>query len=471
MSNDYSDRMNDIQAIHRIIDLYNRLDDQKSLKAFIESIMHVFPADAVSLDTVCYAYYKAKDYPKAIAFGERALGAASANESLAIRYNLGKCYLNGNMPIKARNAFALVAQQDTSKVDIKLDLAAALYACNQKDEAYKLLLELDKDTTIDPKNALAVDFNLGTHYIREGDFKKGMEYLSIGRKLRIWGSYTHKFPIPEWQGEAVEGKHILIVGEGGIGDELINARFVHHIRALGMKASFASCQNLASVLKRMPFEQTLNYRKFTTDIPNIAEFDYWTPAMNLPKTLGVDIDGLWHGPYISSDSTYNTKWADRLKGDFKVGLRWSGNPLYEQDLHRSIPLEKINALLPTDWTKYSIQKENTDVLTNFPDIIDLENELETFEDAIACINNLDLVITSCTSVAHAASALGKKVVIMVPIMDYYVWGEGKSKSSWYGDNVTLIRQDTPGSWDSAISKLKEYIDGVKITNTTSTNSN
>ena len=448
----------DIQALFKIIDVLQRSEKLTFLKTFIENLLDIIPRNAVGFDVISYAYYKAKDYKNAIKYGELALGGSSPEEALAIRYNLGKCYLNANEPIKSRNAFKIVSDLQPSKIDVKLDLAAALYACNQKDEAKELLLMLDENGwQLDTRDEQAVQFNLGTHYIRDGNFKKGMEHLSIGRKLRIWGSYSHNFPIPEWDGKAEEGKHVLIVGEGGIGDEIINARFVRNINNMGMKASFASCQKLSTVFSRMPFEKTQNYIKFTTDIPNISEFDYWTPAMNLPKTLGVDIDDLYAGPYLTADPAYNSKWAARLTGEFKVGIRWSGNPLYEQDLHRSISLEEVYKVLPANWTKYSIQKENTEVLTNFPDITNLESELETFEDAIACINNLDVVVTSCTSVAHAAAALGKRVFIMVPIMDYYVWGENKSTSSWYGDNVTLIRQTKPKSWASAYVELKDAL--------------
>jgi tetratricopeptide (TPR) repeat protein len=448
----------DIQALFKVIDILQRSEKLTFLKTFIESLLDVIPRNAAGFDLICYAYYKAKDYKNAIKYGELALGGASTTEAIAIRYNLGKCYLNANEPFKSRNAFTIVSNLQPEKIDIKLDLAAALYACNQKDEANALLLELDAEGwRLDPKDEAAVQFNLGTHYIRNGDFKKGMEFLSIGRKLRIWGSYSHNFPIPEWDGTTAEGKHILIVGEGGLGDEIINARFVRNINDRGMKASFASCQKLDTVFARMPFDKTQNYVKFTTDIKDITDYDYWTPAMNLPKVLGVDIDELWNGPYLTAGPTYDSKWKNRLTGDFKVGLRWSGNPLYEQDLHRSISLDAVYKVLPPEWTKYSIQKENTDILQQYPDITNLESELETFEDAIACINNLDVVVTSCTSVAHAAAALGKRVFIMVPIMDYYVWGEGKSTSSWYGDNVTLIRQTKPKSWDSAYAELRDAL--------------
>lgn len=454
--------MNDIQALHSIIEMLHRSEKLELIKTLMEGIKDIIPKNAVGFDILCFAYYKAKDYKKAIYFGELALGGASPEEAKAIRYNLGKCYLNANEAVKAKNAFSIVSNLDTSKVDIKLDLAAALFACNQKDEAKKLLLELDRDSwKLDPKDEKAVQFNLGVHHIRDGDFRLGMQALSLGRQLRIWGSYTHNFPIPEWTGENAPGKHVLIVGEGGIGDEIINARFVKHFNDRGMDASFASCQNLAGVFSRMPFEVTLNYKKLTTDIYNITDFDYWAPAMNLPKALDLDQEDLWYGPYITPNPIHNDKWKERLTGNFKVGMRWSGNPLYEQDLHRSISLEKLNQVIPQDWVRYSIQKENTEILNDYPNITNLESELETFEDAIACINNLDILITSCTSVAHAAAALGKRVFILTPIMDYYLWAEGKETSAWYGDNVTLIRQTEPKNWDSAFIELKDYLDRIQ----------
>lgn len=453
----------DLDAIRQVVDVLNRTDKFNVIKSLIEELYPIIPKNTLGFDTICYAYYKAKDYKTAIKYGEFALGAASATESLAIRYNLGKCYLNANEPIKARNSFAIVSKLQPEKIDVKLDLAAAMYACNQKEDAMVLLLNLEENGwQLAEKDETAVQFNLGAHYMRNGDFKKGMNYLSLGRKLRIWGSYTHNFPIPEWTGQEAVGKHVLIIGEGGIGDEIINARFVKHFNDRGMKASFASCHKMDSIFSRMPFEVTQNYQKFTTDIPTIADYDYWAPAMNLPKALKVDFADLWSVPYLTVNTEYDTKWKEIIDStSFKVGLRWSGNPLYEQDLHRSIPLADIVDVIPTEWKKYSIQKENTEVLANFPDIVHLESQLETFEDALAAMWNLDLVITSCTSVAHAAAALGKQVIIFVPIMDYYVWAEGKSTSSWYGDNVTLIRQTEPKSWASAITELKTVLEKYK----------
>lgn len=452
--------MNDYQALHSVIDIFHRTDKFGAIQYLIEQLKDgILPKNVLGFDMLCYAYYKAKDYKNAIKYGELALGAAgSPAEKSAIRYNIGKCYLNGNEPIKARNSFDIVAKMNPERVDVKLDLAAALYACNQKEDAYEVLKQLDQESwKFEERDALAIQFNMGAHAIRSGDFKAGIDYLSIGRKIRIWGSYTHRFPIPEWDGQIVEGAHILIIGEGGIGDELINARFVKHINDKGMKASFASCQKLDTVLSRLPFEKTQNYQKFTTDIPNIDEFDFWAPAMNLPKTTKADFKDLWYGPYLSTDPEYDQKWKQILNKDgrLKVGIRWSGNPLYEHDLHRSLPLDGLwNKIKDKGWDVYSIQRDyDLDKLTDYPEITPLHDELNTFEDALACIDNLDLVITSCTSVAHAAAALGKKTIVFTPIMDYYIWAEGREDSSWYGDNLRLCRQTKPKSWDDAFIQL------------------
>lgn len=444
----------DITALKLVIDIYSRIDNLTRIIDILMDMEPILPKNNIGYDLLSYGYYKAKKYEKAIKYGELALGATSGKESLAIRYNLGKCYLNANFPEKARDCYELLVKLN-SEPDLKLDLSATYYACNMKEESNKLLLSLYENISSFPeKTQDLIKFNLGTHFMYKGDFKKGMEYLSIGRKIRVWGSYTHKLPIPEWNGTI---GRILIVGEGGIGDELINARFAKHLSDLGNIVTFASCHNLASIISRIPgVSSAINYNKLLNDI-DPSNYDYWIPAMSLPKFLRLDFIDLWYGNYLTTNPEYNSKW--KLEGNLKIGLKWSGNPLYEQDLHRTIPLDRVYEKVSKIASKslFSLQKDDIEILDNYPDIMDLSGKLETFEDCLACLNNLDLVITSCTSIAHASAALGKKTIIFIPIMDYYIWGEELSKSSWYGDNVMLIRQVTPRSWKEPLDELENLL--------------
>jgi hypothetical protein len=73
------------------------------------------------------------------------------------------------------------------------------------------------------------------------------------------------------------------------------------------------------------------------------------------------------------------------------------------------------------------------------------------------MENLDIIITSCTSVAHAASSLGKRTFVFVPISAYYVWSHSMEQSPWYGDNVTLFRQEKPRTWKEPLLKLQNSL--------------
>jgi hypothetical protein len=137
-----------------------------------------------------------------------------------------------------------------------------------------------------------------------------------------------------------------------------------------------------------------------------------------------------------------------------------GNPLYEQELHRTVPITKFVPLFDLDkYELISLQKEHATDLDNNPHVQHHNEEFETLEDLVAAINQLDIVLTSCTSIGHLAAAMGKTTYICVPIMNYYVWAENGYKSSWYGENLTLLRQTKPREWDSAVKQLKGYLNG------------
>lgn len=445
-----------------VFDDFARLEKQELIVEICEAIAPHLPKNSSSYDLLSYGFYKAKKYLKAIEWGEKSLAATTDTKTKsAIRFNLSKCYNYANFPEKAERYLKLNTTYNPDDMDSLIDYSVAIYGNNRKQEAGKLLREsLIRDNFTNPKDKMVVNFNLGAHEIREGNFKLGMQQLSIGRDLKIWGSYTHKFPIPEWTGETDPGAKILVVGEGGIGDEIINARFVKHIRDRDMIPSWASAHGLKNLFARLPFESTQNYKNFTSDIPNIRSFDYWTPAMNLPKTLGLDSNELWYGRYLTVDPVYQKKWEWMNNSKkLKIGFRWSGNPKYEQDLHRTIPMQQIWKLVShLDADFYSLQRdEGSEEASNYDGLVDLSSKLTTFDDTLAAIDNLDLVISSCTSVAHAAAALDKPTLILLPIMCYYTWAEEKSTASWYSGKTRLLRQHKPRDWSMPLVELQKFI--------------
>jgi ADP-heptose:LPS heptosyltransferase len=88
---------------------------------------------------------------------------------------------------------------------------------------------------------------------------------------------------------------------------------------------------------------------------------------------------------------------------------------------------------------------------------DLRDQMKSFEDTASIIQGLDLVITSCTSIAHLSAALGKETWVIVPIMPYYAWSAPGDKSVWY-DSVRLFRQEKYGEWDAPLKAIRSALE-------------
>jgi hypothetical protein len=89
-------------------------------------------------------------------------------------------------------------------------------------------------------------------------------------------------------------------------------------------------------------------------------------------------------------------------------------------------------------------------------IVDLTNQLEDFNKTAALINELDLVISSDTSVAHLAGALGAKVWIPLQKMPDWRW-ESRTKESYWYKSATLFRQKSFNKWDSVFQSIYDKL--------------
>lgn len=456
--------MDEFDAFKKTIDVYAKSDLLDVIELMMERLnTHGgIPKNIQGYDLLCYAYNKSKKYLKAVEYGELAVAAAqNIEQRTAVLTNLGKIYLSANLPLKSKSAYEQVMDVMGEEPNLLIDYAAALFACGEKQKSRDIMMAIEKDAwKYSPVVADSIMFNLGVHYMQEGDFRKGMEHLYVGRKLNVFGSYSRVWDIPEWDGKPKNGLRLLMVGEGGIGDEIINVRFVKHLKDMGIDCSLMTVHGLDSIYSHLGFTRICNDKTYKA-----KDYDAWTPIMALPKTLSLDYPDLWYGSYLRAKPEYISKFDTTFnKNRFNVALRWAGNPRYDHELHRTISLERmVETIGKRDWALNSIQRDvGMEQLAAFRNrVVDLSPYLETFDDLLGALTHVDLVITSCTSVVHAAAALGKRVIVMVPIMEYYIWAENKIHSSWYGDRVSIVRQTVPGSWDEPFAQLAEILDTIE----------
>lgn len=288
-------------------------------------------------------------------------------------------------------------------------------------------------------------FNRAWYEMMRGNLLRGLELLDRGRWERAFGDPPLPTNKPIYRNENLQGKCVLICSEGGYGDEIINVRFAKNFADRGAKVTVTCDNSLKSVFARVPGVSAVVGHKSAPDIYH----DFWVPGMSAARVLEVEYGTLSGKAYLSPSPEYMEKWSEFFNKKYakgqrpRIGLRFYGNPEFEHEQHRKFPKESLLSVVG-DRPWVNLQKEETDL------------PLETWEDTLAVISQLDLVITSCTSVAHVAAAMGKETWVLVPILPYYIWAYPGDKSYWY-DSVRLFRQKKFGDWSETFADLVQAL--------------
>jgi len=277
-------------------------------------------------------------------------------------------------------------------------------------------------------NYIRANFNKGWYLMMQGDLLSGFTLMNEGRHADLWGNKHIGTNKPIWNGEDINGKYLLFACEAGYGDQMLFIRFVKEIANKGGKV-IVVCDDygLGSLFSRMPEVSAVVNPKAALSVYH----DYWLPSMAVPQSLKTTYDDLSGNSYLSASEEHTNLFKSLIKSDkLKVGIRWLSMPkesvcntLGDAYIPRIFPSQLMFESVIQDHVQlYSLQRdEGTEQLPRLSGIVDLEPLLLSWEHTAGAIANLDLVISSCTSVAHLAAAMGKPTWIIVPLMAYYTW--------------------------------------------------
>lgn len=289
------------------------------------------------------------------------------------------------------------------------------------ERAYRRAMDLDP-------GLLQVQSDLGLVLLAQGRFAEAWPlYEQRPRRLR---TAARRLSFPEWMGEPLAGKRLFVWSEQGYGDQIMMARFVRELGAAHVTLTCAP--GLARLFAQLPAEVVP-----LADEVQAAAHDYWVLPMSIPAKLGVDEGTIPTAPYLTAPS--------RTGGGIGVVAR--GNPTYAWDRSRSPPAAIRAALLA------------------LPGAVSLEpadTGAGDFQDTAEIVAGLDLVITSDTSVAHLAGALGKPTWLL--LSDHgldWRWMRDRPDSPWY-PSLKLYRQPRPGDWAAVVARVRR--DLARFTN-------
>ena len=294
--------------------------------------------------------------------------------------------------------------------------------------------------------------------ISVGDFQRGL----AEHEWRIKDHDFRRNPLlaiaPMWRGEDLNGKKILMFTEQGHGDTIQFVRFVPQVVAMNATVALIASRPLHDVLRRalpaVDIDDGLGLR---------SGFDHQVPLMSLPHVLGTNLETLPRGvPYLLADQARVAKWRERIGSEgFKVGIAWQGNPDYHRDRYRSIPLSQFAPLAAMPGVRLiSVQAiHGLEQLDGLPDDMKVEsfgteiaNNPDGFDEVAGLMSNLDLMITSDTSAAHFAGALGRPIWVALHRQPDWRWMRERVDSPWY-PTMRLFRQKTAGDWPGVFAEI------------------
>jgi Tfp pilus assembly protein PilF len=336
---------------------------------------------------------------------------------------------------------------------------------NQIDEAvtyYRKALQIIPDWA-------ETHWDLSHILLLSGDFGQGWKELEWRFRCKDYFNYSY-YPQPVWNGCDIAGRTILLHAEQGFGDTIQFVRYAPLLALRGAKIILDCQKELASLLRTVTgIDHVIRYGE------QLPKFDTICSLLTLPLIFETTLDNIpVKMPYVTVAPSLVQKWQHKVQehnAQFRVGLVWAGKREHKNDRNRSCSPEIFWPLLKNaNITFYTLQKGDAAVqIKNAPkerNLVDYTPEIADFADTAALIENLDLVITVDTSVAHLAGALGKPVWTLLPFVPDWRWLLNREDSPWY-PTMRLFRQPSPGDWDSVITRiikeLKVYIDSLSIT--------
>jgi tetratricopeptide (TPR) repeat protein len=377
-----------------------------------------------------------------------------------VHCNLGNC-LNQ----LGRSAAAVASYDRSLAVDAEyskahINRAIAILNMGLIDEA---IAAFRRALVSEPGHVLAT-YNLSMLQLMSGDFREGLPNYEWRRLASTWRSLSPDSSAPEWNGEALNGKVLLIYAEQGLGDCIQFIRYASQLAADGASVIFRGHESLRALFRSAP-----GVALYVGPNESVPPHDYQLPIMSIAYRLGTTLQSIPSPyPYINAPQDKCSRWKQRIKTDngLKVGIAWAGSAAHHNDRNRSIAPGVLRELITdSDITFVSLQKDATadDLSQAGLDgaIIDLSSELNDFEDTAAIIMALDVVITVDTAVAHLAGALGKPTWVMLSHIPDWRWLLARNDSPWY-PGMRLFRQGADRQWPPVIKAIATALGEMRV---------
>lgn len=475
-------------AFNNIGQLYLEKNETDLAKRAFDKAIAAYPKFAESYNNLGLYYQKQKDYNQAIEQLNKALRLKS--NYVTAQFNLGNVYQDDEQYHLAITSYQKTLSLDPNHTAAMTNAMNSLMHNRQYKEAEKLgkiltekypndaqalcnlgncyfqLTQLDDAFAYYQRakqaNPSLTDANLSQGFIQllRGNYVEGWAQFEWRRQLPVFTEHQQKrYRGQEWEGEPCQGKRLLVYMEQGYGDFLQFSRFIPQLVSLGCELIVETPHPLLSLVEHN-FSQYCTVTSMSAPLPN---YDLQIALMSLPHRLNITLENIPTVlPYYRVPANNQSKYQHlAAETKYKVGITWAGNPNQKNDHNRSCPmaeLEKIFSLRNISW--YSLQK---DMKSGDAEICAKHNvntrciaDANDYADTAAIIEQLDKVISVCTSVCHLSGMMNQKTLALLCFAADWRWLESGETTPWY-PNTSLLRQQAPNDWRELMNRLCDML--------------
>lgn len=445
------------------------------------------------------------------ALGRRVEAQAAYRRALALRpdyseawYNLGILLYDADRLPAAEDAYRRALAIRPTLVEARNNLGKVLQALGRRTEAeaaFREALAIRADRADAHYNLGSVLKDLGDVSGAEAAWRQALalraDYhdaqfslatllLGTGRFEEGWRLYECRYTHPEfvhaksrsllqcpqWQGEPLAGKALLIWQEDGLGDMIQFSRYCAQLHAQGAARIVIAC---VPTLHRLfagldGVDAVLDH---DTARAQSSGFDVWTSLLSAPFHLHTTVETIPPPVHLRPDPALCEVWRTRLSSglsagvrddlhsDLRIGLVWKGNARHHNDANRSLP--SLATLAPL-WTVPGIQfvslqkgqgEDEAQASPAHQPLLHLGTQVDDLADTAAIVAQLDRVICVDTAVAHLAATLGTPCWVLLPAQDVdWRWMHERTDSPWYPQTLRLFRQAMGEPWSEVVERVR-----------------
>ncbi len=351
------------------------------------------------------------------------------------------------------------------------------YAYQHLSRMEEALFNYDKalERVIDPAERIETRHSRSICLIGLGRLEEGFREYEIRNNERFRAYLHHMIDAPMWQGEDLNGKKLLLVGEQGLGDEIMFANILPDAQeAVGETGKLQICVDprMVGLFQRSFPRAEVGAYDDRTLIDNdgnkalrLVPFaskdnkpDLWAPMGTALQYYRKSVADFPHKPFLVPDAARVAQFKDKLAAlpGKKVGVCWRSMMLGAKRAKYFSPLDVWGPLLQTPGISFinlqygdcaaelAAAEEKFGITVHRMEGLDLREDID---GAAALSAALDLVLSAPTAAAHTAAAVGTETWFLSAGLG---WPQlGTAEYPWH-PNTRVFWPEKLSDWDAVL---------------------